>query len=251
MRWGSLMASRSRDSSDGDFLADDRGRWTMLDRALEGATAEHKARVRGVLLSYGVQNDNEFYMLFVAFGHLTVLVEEAPENWQALFEEFEEKLDRWATQNLRTLEAINQQSSNTERMTLSFQALAKSTTSLSGETKASLTRLDALKSSLSSLTEKLGQSESHSRTLLQKFSKTDNRIESLENLVTLISGASLAFLVVLFLGGGLAYRHIAKQNHFIKLLLVEERDRSIWTLEKAERAECWYGIKPQSDPQCQ
>ena len=248
MRWGSLRMTRKQ--PDNSFLGNGRERITMLDRALEGSTAEHKARVRGLLMSYGVEHDNEFYMLFVAFGHLTVLVQEAPENWRALFDEFEEKLDQWAQQNLRTLEAINQQSDNAERMSRAFHALVQSTTSLKQETEASLLSLDKLNTSLSSLTGKLDLTESHSKSLLQRFKKTDQRIERLENLVTWISGCSLAVLLVLFFGGGLAYRHIAKQNHFIKVVLAHEDQRSGWLLEKANRQECVNGIKPPSDPQC-
>lgn len=245
------MVNRNRGRAKGEFLSDDRGRMTMLDRALEGASVEHKARVRGLLMSYGIEHDNEFYMLFVAFGHLTVLVQEAPENWRTLFDDFEAKLDQWATQNLRTLEAINRQSDQTERMSRSFQELARLTTYLSSETRASLTRLDRLNATLSGLTGKLDLSESHSSNLLHRFKETDRRTERLENLVAWISGISLALAAVLVLGGGLAYRHIARQNEFIQMLQADQRRTSGWLLEKASRAECVNGIKPPSDPQCQ
>lgn len=223
----------------------------MLDRALEGASVEHKARVRGLLLSYGIEtDDHEFYMLFVAFGHLTVLVQEAPENWRTLFDEFEAKLDQWAQQNLRTLKAINQQSDNTERMTRGFQALVQSTTSLKQETEASLMRLDKLNVTLNGLTGRLSQTENYSSSLLDRFRKTDQKIERLENLVTLTSACSLALLLVLFLGGVFAYRQIAKQNEFTQVLQGLTRKQTSWLLEKASREECANSIKPPSDPQC-
>ena len=249
MRWGSSRMTKKQ--LDDKFFSNGQGQITMLDRALEGATAEHKARVRGLLMSYGVENDNEFYMLFVAFNHLTVLVQEAPENWRALFDDFEEKLDAWATQNLRTLEAINQQSDNTERMSRCFQELAKSMTSLSSETKASQARLETLNATLSSLMGKVNQTESHSSNLLKRFKSAENKISRLENLVTLTSSASLALLAVIFIGGGLAYRQISQQNQLITWTLGQEYKRSGWLLEKATRAECANGMKPSSDPQCQ
>ena len=64
-----------------------------------------------------------FFLVFLAMGHLLSLVEAAPENWKALFDEFKGDLDAWTTQNLRTLEAINQQSLVSERLIKSFQEL--------------------------------------------------------------------------------------------------------------------------------
>ena len=62
------------------------------------------------------------------------------------------------------------------------------------------------------------------------------------------SAVTLAAVVI---GGSISYGRLAKEVNFAQVLLVQERKRSIWTLEKATRAECFYGIKPQSDPQCQ
>lgn len=245
------MANRNRNGFNKPIISRDRDRITLLDRALEGATAEQKARVRNVLSRLDVEDDDEFYIVITAIGYLIVLVQDAPESWRALFDDFEAKLDAWAAQNLRTLQAINQQSDNTERMTRCFQALATSTTSLSSETRTSLTRLDRLNDSLSGLTGKLDLTESHSRSLLQRLKKADDRIERLENLVIWTSGASLAALLVLLLGGGLAYRHIAHQIEFTQVLQGLTREKTSWLLEKANREECANGIKPRSDPQCQ
>ena len=48
----------NREQGYGDFLQDGRSRFSMLDRALEGVSVEAKARVRGVLLRYGIEEDN-------------------------------------------------------------------------------------------------------------------------------------------------------------------------------------------------
>ena len=73
----------------------------MLDQALEGATAVEKARVRGVLLRYGIEPDNEFYIIFVAIGQLLVLVEEAPEKWRSLFDDVHSELKQWSQENFK------------------------------------------------------------------------------------------------------------------------------------------------------
>lgn len=233
------------------MLEKGRSRTALLDQALAGQSAEVRARVQNILLRYNIDVENEFFLIFTAIGHLLAIVEESPENWRSLFDDFEGELDQWATQNLRTLEAINQQSANTERMSLSFQALAKSTTSLSSETKASVTRLERLNATLSSLAGQVSQSESLSSSLLQRFSGAEQRIGHLERLVTLTSSCSLVLLLVTVIGGGLSYRRIAQQNEFIKWVVANETERSEWLLEKATRAECLQGIKPPSDPQCQ
>ena len=62
---------------------------------------------------------------------------------------------------------------------------------------------------------------------------------------------SVLTLAAVVIGGSLSYGRLAKEVEVAQSLLVQERKRSIWTLEKANRAECFYGIKPQSDPQCQ
>ena len=222
----------------------------LLDQALAGQSAEVKARVQNILLRYNVDVENEFFLIFTAIGHLLTIVEESPEHWRSLFDDFERELDGWATQNLRTLAAINQQSANTERMSQSFQALVQSTTSLKQETAASLMCLTKLNSTLNGLTSRLSQTESYSSSLLDRFRKTDQRIEHLEKLVTLTSACSLGLLLALFVGGGLGYQQIAKQNEFIKWVTANDSQRSEWLLEKANRQECVTGIKPASDPQC-
>ena len=235
----------------GSLFSDDRDRITMLDRALEDATPEQKARVREVVRRLGIEDDNEFYIVVIAIGYLIILVKDAPERWQALFDAFEERLLAWSKQNLRTLSAINRQSDLTERMSSALQSLATSTTSLSDETKASQTRLTRLNDSLERLTQKLDQMENSNRELALKLNAADSRVRKLESLVTSISGCSLGLLLAMFIGGGLAYRHLARQNHFVKWVVANETERSEWLLEKANREECWFGIKPQSDPQCQ
>ena len=223
-----------------EVLASDKDKITLLDRALEGATDQQKARVRNVLSRLEIEEDDEFYIIVTAIGYLMVLVEDAPNNWRKLFDEFERKLDAWSQQNIRTLEAIYQQADNTERMSRCFQRLADSTTALSNETRASLTRLTRLSSSLESLTGKLSQTESHSRELAQRFLKNEQEIALLRRRVTWASSFSLATLVVLVVGSGLAYWQGARTLA-----------RAQWLLEKADRAECLSGIKPAADPQCQ
>ena len=158
-----------------------------------------------------------------------VLVEDAPENWRVLFDDFEEKLGAWAQQNVRTLEAIYKQADNTDRMATCFQKLANSSTELSNETRASVTRLDKLNKSLGSFQRNLKQTEQNSLDLVTLFKQSNQRIERLEKLVTWTSRFSLGLLAVLLLGGGtVSYgRHMASQNQSeLKQLMLTEDERT-------------------------
>ncbi|MFK8185265.1 MAG: DUF6753 family protein [Phormidesmis sp.] len=212
-------------------------------------------RIQGVIIDYGVEKADPFFLVFLAMGHLLTLVQTAPENWQALFDEFKGDLDAWTTQNLRTLEAINQQSLISERLIQSFQELSSLTTSSSSETRklhGELTRLnaelDSLKLSLSQAADRI---DSSNQALAKKFGRTEKRVAALEGMLTWTLGCSAATLAAVVMGGAVAYGRLAKEVEFTQLMLVDERKKSGWILEKASRAECWYGIKPQSDPQCQ
>ena len=217
--------------------------------------AQTRDRIQGVIIDYGVEKADPFFLIFLAMGHLLTLVQTAPENWQALFDEFKGDLDAWTTQNLRTLEAINQQSQISERLIRSFQALSNLTTSSSDETmrlNGELTRLNGeLETFKDSLMQAAARTEENSLALLKRFKRTEQQVQTLEDQQTWILNSSAAILAIVVFGGALSHWRLAKELNFTQLMLADERKRSIWMLEKANRAECWYGIKPASDPQCQ
>ena len=217
--------------------------------------AQTRDRIQGVIIDYGVEKADPFFLIFLAMGHLLTLVETAPENWQALFDEFKGDLDAWTTQNLRTLEAINRQSQISDRLIRSFQELSNLTTASSDGTQRLRSELTKLNSELatlkSSLTQTADRTESNSLALVKRFKSTEDRVKTLEKQLTWTSSCSVVTLAAVVVGGSLGYRQLAKEVEFAQMLLVQERKRSIWTLEKANRAECFYGIKPPSDPQCQ
>ena len=169
-----------RHSSFEEILNDRPKHMSMLDRALEGASVEQKARVRGVLLAFEVTEDHEFYMLFVAFGYLTILVEEAPENWRALFDEFERKLDQWSEQNLRTLAAIQQQGKEAERMSQSFLRLTDSLKLSNGKTSELQATLKELGRTLNSLSTNLSEVRGESKMTLSKTEALSTRFNQTE-----------------------------------------------------------------------
>lgn len=87
--------------------------------------------------------------------------------------------------------------------------------------------------------------------LLSQFKSMEQKVEKLEDQQTWILNASAMILTFVVCGGVFSHWRLMREVEFAQRLLVDERKRSVWVLEKANRAECWYGIKPQSDPQCQ
>ena len=217
--------------------------------------AQTRDRIQGVIIDYGIEKADPFFLIFLAMGHLLTLVQTAPENWQVLFDKFKGDLDAWTTQNLRTLEAINQQSLISERLIRSFQELSNLTTSSSGETQKlhkELTRLNTeLAAFKGSLIQTVNQNTANNQTLLTRVQTNEEKVALLESQMTWTLACSVLTLAAVVIGGSLSYGRLAKEVEVAQSLLVQERKRSIWTLEKANRAECFYGIKPQSDPQCQ
>lgn len=115
----------------------------MLDRSLEDSTPEHKAR-RGLLMSYEIEHDNEFYMLFVAFGHLMILVLEAPENWRDLFDDVHAELKKWSQENFKSFESIKRHAQTSADLIMVLRQLLDSM-------KSSESRLSEMRATLSSL----------------------------------------------------------------------------------------------------
>lgn len=64
----------------------------LLDRVLLGKPDETKAKVLELLLRLGISPEDELFLVMIALGQLQVLVEDTPNDWQALFVKFQEEL---------------------------------------------------------------------------------------------------------------------------------------------------------------
>jgi hypothetical protein len=254
------MTSRNRQKPDGEFLGNGRGRWTMLDRALEGASAEEKARVRGVLLRYGIDEDNEFFMIFVAIGHLLILVEEAPENWRSLFDDVHLELKQWSQENFKSLESIKQHTQTSADLIAVLRRLLDSMKNFDSRSAEMLSTLQSLNLKLMAIDNSSDLIQNSSRQALSQLSSLESLMElsrsQLGTLVEdgnqrgLISNFSTAFslvtLVLLMISGITTALRLDRQA-----LLIHQQDAQIgWLLDKANRAECINGIKSPSDLQC-
>ena len=219
---------------------ENKNRAELVERALAGQSAEVKARVLAIIIRYDIDVRNEFFLIFVAIGHLLAIVEEAPENWRALFDEFERKLDEWSDQNLKTLAAIHQQGEAAERMSQSFLRLTDSLKGSATKTKELQSDLKALNRTLQTLSGSLGSINSNSQALVSKFSRTEQLIEESQKQRTRASLISGSLLALLF-GGFMA---LGWQQY-------RQGERIGWLLEKAARNECLTGVVPPETDGCQ
>ena len=261
MRRGSLTMVSSnlgnRDKGYGDVLNDGPGRVSMLDRALEGATAEAKARVRGVLLRYGIDEDNEFFMIFVAIGHLLVLVEEAPENWQSFFDDIYGELNQWSSQNRKSLESLKLHTQTSAELIQSLRLLIASLTASDEKSNRMLMTLNSFEAKLSSIDKHSVSASENSKQVGSRLDHTNRHLSDLSYLTnqqTWISSVNTVFSILLTLGWLFALWQLTTQIQVIQQLKAQQQDQAEkmeWLLEKANRAECHQGIKPADDPQCQ
>lgn len=224
---------------------DDRMKW--LDRALEGKSDAIKARVLDLILRYGVDPENEFFMLFVAFGYLQVLVEDAPKSWESLFENFQRELHQWSQQNLRTLQGIIQQSQTLEELTLSLKELTSLISSLNSTTQDWRLGLKELKPILKQLSEHSSQTVSDNSALLSRLNRIEAKLDKENQFRALILSVNLFVAALLFAGMGWLALGQSRLGYTQRV----QGQRVNWLLEKANRWECQHGIKTPDSPECQ
>lgn len=221
------------------MLEKNSSRMKLLDQALAGQSAEVKARVQNILLRYNIDVDNEFFLIFTAIGHLLAIVEESPENWRKLFDNFERELDEWSQQNLRTLAAIHEQGEAADRMSQSFLKLTDSLLASSTKTAGLQRDLISLSKTLQLLKERSDSSSSEALALSKRFRMTELAIENSQGRREWISISHYLMTAgLLILGAGLFWQQV-KQGQKIG-----------WMLEKANRQECFLGVKAADNPQC-
>lgn len=87
-----------------------------LQMALQGESPEHINRVLSLIIKFDIDPDEEFFLIIAAIGHLKVLVEDAPKEWQHLFELFSGELDQWAATNVEHLRLLAQKTETIEKL---------------------------------------------------------------------------------------------------------------------------------------
>jgi len=150
-----------------------------LQMALQGESPEHINRVLSLVVRFDIDPDEEFFLIFAAIGHLKVLVEDAPKEWQGLFRSFVEELGQWAelnTEHLRILasktETIENLARSCERLGNTLELLQAVSQELTSQLKTSInlsTELRELKQELREVRESRQELNAQVLTLKQEI----------------------------------------------------------------------------------
>lgn len=95
----------------------------LLDRVLSGKPDETKARVLDLVLRLGINPQDELFIIMLALNHLQLLIEDAPQDWQTLFVNFQQELDEWSSIHLETLNSLIRKAEHEETLATISQTL--------------------------------------------------------------------------------------------------------------------------------
>jgi hypothetical protein len=226
----------------------DKNQW--LHKALEGKPPETKARVLEILVDYNIDAENEFFVLFTAFGYLQVLIEDSPNDWQDLFAGFQQELFAWTEMNLETLTSLRDNAHLTQEFALTSKELVKSLTTLTNISASLMNSLRKSDHTLSTSQNKLDSLNQNIETFLgeqQTFQHAvQHQIAALKPSKPTTTSKWTKWLPwggvsVLILGCFLiTWRQQAHQGSKVQ-----------WLLQKENRRDCQMRILPATHPLCQ
>lgn len=94
-----------------------------LQVVLQGESNQHVNRVLTLMIQLGIDPDEEFFLIVAAIGHLKVLIEDAPREWQGLFKSFVRELGRWTALNTEHLKLLTSKTQTMEALAQSCMRL--------------------------------------------------------------------------------------------------------------------------------
>lgn len=240
------MASSNADY--GDALGDERGPLSKLDKALAGQSSDVVARIQQYAHTFDLDQDDELFAFGAAMGFLTVLIQDAPENWQVLFDEVLQDLNRWAEQNRRSLSQLAQYSDAANELSDvlkgAIEGLAASDNSRREFTRTMVKEINHN----AELTKQLGREIGPQFELV---SQQQQSIKKESRFMMAILGAGTAVSLLLLLISTVASVRLLGKTKVLEQELSAQRNDIGYIYQKATRAECLYGIKPSGDPDCE
>lgn len=94
-----------------------------LQVVLRGESSQHINRVLTLMIQLGIDPDEEFFLVVAAIGHLKVLIEDAPREWQGLFKSFVRELGQWTALNTEHLKLLTSKTQTMEALAQSCMRL--------------------------------------------------------------------------------------------------------------------------------
>lgn len=240
-------------------------KYEPLEQALAGQSELVKSRVYSLIIHWGIEPENEFFIIFIAMGQLVALVEEAPKRFDSSFEDFTEGINKWTETNIQILNEIADKARLTERLAGGAEKLAESSTQLvqvCSELIVQLKQSNGIHRNSQSpsptfednyfqkteiLLKAINQKLLTIETLISNPQQPQTQIKdelkaNLPKKGKLIWSVNLTCLGLLLLSstsGILNWRSINQINQ-----------RTNWLLEKANRQECLQGIKSAESIEC-
>ena len=220
---------------------------SKLDVALEGQPAEVVNRVRGYVRTFDIDEDDELFAFAASLGLVTVMMEDAPEQWRSLFDDVLTELEAWAQENRTAFSRLEGYAQSAQRLGALLEETI-SATNYATDSRKALKRemLDGVGKNadlVRQLAQELG-------VRLRETTAALNAVEEKGRRADLLSQMAVGLSAVLLVWGGAVSLRLVGQNRALQNQLEWQRERTQFLLEKANRAECFYGIKPADDPQC-
>jgi hypothetical protein len=229
----------------------------LLDRALADQPPATKARVLDLVLKLGVSPEDEFWLIFIALGQLQVLIEDSPNDWQTLFEDFQQELSQWTTTNIQTLELL---ASKTQAMSQLAARSTELTSILSALVSTCSTLMQHLQTSDATLNSSLSKWQSSSRewngmqdsiqrdlqTMRLQLSAVEHRLNTGTS-QTFTARPWLVAVLLVLVSSTTAFGWLTWRNHQTLQRSAQQID---WLLHKNNRRDCADGFLPDSNPLC-
>ena len=248
-------------NGNGQYLTKTQQRAEAIDRLLNGHDDQTKTKVLNFIVTYNMNPEHEFFIIFVALGFLKTLIETSPNEWQQLFEGFQGELKEWSNANEETLHLISQKASITEQLASNSKSLANTLTRF---LEASAEQTSRLREVNSLLTNFQSQSQTSLTKLKDSMEKNSNRFSQLESEIQKLNSslenqsksnplnkkitawkdnAQLVLITIMLLMMGYFgfIQHRVNQN---------TNQRVQWLILKGNRMDCHLGIKSPGSPEC-
>ncbi|MBW4635833.1 MAG: hypothetical protein KME30_29310 [Iphinoe sp. HA4291-MV1] len=165
----------------------------LLDRVLSGKPDDTKARVLDLVLRLGINPQDELFIIMLALNHLQLLIEDAPQDWQTLFVNFQQELEEWSSLNLETLNSLIRKAEHEETLATISQTLVNALISSTESWKRLNSALEksALLSKSSMLISSIHELLEHSQSIQSVQNKQGQAITRLQQTMTMRLSAKL------------------------------------------------------------
>ena len=242
-------------------------KYEPLEQALAGQSELVKSRVYSLIVHWGIEPENEFFVIFIAMGQLVALVEEAPRRFDSSFEDFTDGINQWTKTNIQILNEIADKAKLTERLAGGTEKLAESSAQLVQVCSELIVQLKQSNGTHRNFQSPSPTSEDNyeivvkTQTLLKAIDQKLLTIEALisnpqqpqtqikdELKVNLPKKGKLIWNVNLLCLGLLLLSSTSGILNWRSINQIDQRTN--WLLEKANRQECLQGIKSVESIEC-